>query len=161
MTRRGASVMPPAVRRAIVAHARRERPRECCGLLVGRGRRVDRRRADGERRPRARVRYRIDDAAHIDAAARAARVRRRRSRSSASITRIRRATRVPSPTDIAEAHYPDWLHVIVGLRPPSARSAPSRSIADVCESSAIASGAARANAVEYDRAFARSLLVRF
>ena len=29
--------IPAVVRRAIVAHARRERPNECCGLLLGRG----------------------------------------------------------------------------------------------------------------------------
>jgi proteasome lid subunit RPN8/RPN11 len=106
--------LPLAVRRAIIAHARRERPRECCGLLVGRGHRVSfavaaTNVATGE------TRFRLDDREHL------------------TLRRVLRAFRPPlaivgvyhshpkgdarpSETDVAEAAYPSWLHVIVGLK---------------------------------------------
>jgi proteasome lid subunit RPN8/RPN11 len=41
VSRTGRAVhLPAAVRRAIVAHARRARPQECCGFLIGQGNRV-------------------------------------------------------------------------------------------------------------------------
>lgn len=115
MRRAGAVAVPWAIRRAIVAHARRERPRECCGLLLGSsgtvGFAVPMENTDGA----PATRYQIDDRAHID---------------------LRRATRRfvpalevmgvyhshpagdprPSDADLAEALYPDWLYLIVGLR---------------------------------------------
>ena len=105
-------VLPAAVRQAIVDHAAREHPLECCGLLVGRDRVVT--AAVPMRNVAASAtRFRIDDREHIA---------------------LRRALRLvapplqvigvyhshpggiprPSPRDIAEAFYPDWLHVIVG-----------------------------------------------
>ena len=108
-----AIVLPSAVRRAILAHARRDRPRECCGLLLGRGQQV----AYAAPMPNVSgdpARYRVDDRAHID---------------------VRRAIRAlvppleilgvyhshphgpaePSPTDVAEAWSADWTYLIVGL----------------------------------------------
>jgi proteasome lid subunit RPN8/RPN11 len=106
-------VMPREVRRAIVAHARREAPRECCGFLVGRAQVVVaahpmRNVASGT------TRFRIDDGAHIDL--------RRRLRQFEPPLEILgvyhshpRGPAKPSPTDVLEAHYPDWCHIIVGL----------------------------------------------
>ena len=72
--------------------ARRERPRECCGLLVGRGRRVEFAVAMTNV-DRTRHGFASDDAAHIELRRVAARVRAGARRSSASITRIRRGRR--------------------------------------------------------------------
>ncbi len=106
---------PAAVRRAILAHARRERPQECCGFLLGRGVRVQF-ALPARNTAASATRYRIDDAAHL---------------------RLRQALRgttpplgivgvyhshpagdaAPSPTDVAEAMYPEWIYLIVGLGP--------------------------------------------
>jgi proteasome lid subunit RPN8/RPN11 len=122
MTSRGVLDLPTEVRRAIVAHAERDRPRECCGLLVGRGRRVHmalpmRNIARGTRR------FRMNDADHIA-------VRRVLREVTPTLEIIgayhsHPAGRAwPSLTDIKEAHYPEWMHIIVGLgtRRPVARA---------------------------------------
>ena len=112
MTRRW-KALPAAVRRAVVAHARRDAPRECCGFLVGRG---------GEVRfslpmtnvARGFARYRIDPREHIE-------VRRRLRESSPPLEIVgvyhsHPAGRpVPSERDLAGANYREWLQVIVGL----------------------------------------------
>jgi proteasome lid subunit RPN8/RPN11 len=106
--------LPVAVRRAILAHARRDRPSECCGLLIGRRARVmfavSMRNTD--RDPRRR--YRLDARQHIDV--------RRMLRDVCPRLEIIGAYHshpdgpaLPSETDIAEAFYPDWTHLIVGL----------------------------------------------
>jgi len=106
--------LPVAVRRALVAHARRERPRECCGLLIGAGGRVRyaiamRNAATGT------ARYRLDPRDHIA-------VRRILRGCSPTLEIIGvyhshpNGAALPSPTDLAAAHYPAWAYVIVGLR---------------------------------------------
>jgi proteasome lid subunit RPN8/RPN11 len=101
----------PAIVEEILAHAREEAPRECCGLLIG---------GDGtvERAVRARNldeaptrRYLIDPADHFRAI-RAARAQRKdvigayHSHPSGPA--------VPSPTDLAEANNgSDFVYVIV------------------------------------------------
>ncbi|HVW04196.1 MAG TPA: M67 family metallopeptidase [Vicinamibacterales bacterium] len=110
-----ALVMPAAVRRALVAHARRERPRECCGLLVGAGSRVafavPARNVDAS----PTTRYRIHPRQHLDL--------QRVLREAVPPIEIigvyhshPRGTAVPSESDVAEAHYDEWIYVIVGLR---------------------------------------------
>ena len=111
--------LPPSVRRAILDHAARDPHRECCGLLVGAGRTVL------FAVPIANVdssaaRYRIDDRAHIDL--------QRTLRSCVPRVRIigvyhshPHGSAQPSPADLAEAHYPDWVHVIIGLGGPRPR----------------------------------------
>ena len=111
-----------ALRRALIAQAVRERPLECCGLLVGTNDRVlfavPMKNVAGSE-----VRYRIDERAHID-------VRRvlRGTVPPLSICGVYHShpdgPAVPSPTDIAEAHYPDWAYVIIGLgrRQPSVQA---------------------------------------
>ena len=58
-------LLPRALRQRLVDRAREAHPRECCGLLVGRGRRVDYAVAmpNVDRRP---ARFRVSDAAHIE-----------------------------------------------------------------------------------------------
>jgi proteasome lid subunit RPN8/RPN11 len=115
MTKTSRIVIAPAVRRAIVAQARREQPQECCGLLVGdRGRvlfAVPMRNIAASA-----TRYRVDDAAHLE-------LRRvlRLFSPALSILGVYHShpagAAEPSPTDIDEAMYPEWAYVIIGLEP--------------------------------------------
>lgn len=102
-----------SIRRAIVAHARRDRPTECCGLLLGHGRVIT--HAVPMRNVAASpVRYRIDDAEHV-------RLRRalRGWQPALEIVGVYhshpRGGAAASPTDVAAAMYPEWVQVIVGL----------------------------------------------
>ena len=105
---------PRAVRAAIVRHARREAPRECCGFLLGSGRHVQFALPLNNVDPRPESRYRIDDRRHIE-------VRRwlRRLVPPLEIVGVYHshpnAPARPSASDLAEAHYPDWLFAIVSL----------------------------------------------
>ena len=114
MTRRGVVHLPTVVRRSIVQHARQATPRECCGFLIGTsaGIQFAMPMANAER---SAVKYRIDERAHIDL--------RRALRAFVPRLEIRGVyhshpvgAAAPSPTDIAGAHYPEWVHVIVGLK---------------------------------------------
>ena len=105
--------LPGTVRAAIVAHARRDQPHECCGLLLGKGRTVE--FAVAMRNVSASAtRYRIDDAAHID-------LRRvlRGVRPRLEIIGVYHShptgPAMPSPVDVDEAMYPEWIYLIVGL----------------------------------------------
>jgi len=60
-----ALTLPAAVRRAILAHAERDAPRECCGLLIGRSGRVLHAAAMRNISASPRVRFRIDPREHI------------------------------------------------------------------------------------------------
>ena len=113
--------IPAAVRRAIIAHAKREQPNECCGLLLGRGTSVQF-ALPMENVLASPTRYRIGDAAHIEC--------RRFLRTFApelSIVGVYHShpagAAEPSPRDIAEAMYPEWLYAIVGMakQPPEFR----------------------------------------
>lgn len=96
---------------AIGAHARREAPNECCGLLVGSRDLID------ECVPARNVlahpsRYQIDPRDHID-------VRRRLRGTGRAVVGAYhshpRSPAVPSPRDLAESHYPEFVWVIVSL----------------------------------------------
>lgn len=96
----------------MLAHAREEAPRECCGLLVGRGESV-------VRSVRARnldataTRYLIDPEDHF-AAIRAARVEGLEV--VGAYHSHPSSAPVPSPADVAEANNgSDFLYVIVSL----------------------------------------------
>ena len=117
MTRRRQSigrgvVLPTAVRRSILDHARREFPLECCGLLVGRRRQIAFAVACANV-ARSETRYRIAPREHID-------LRRALRGFSPAVEIIGvyhshpRGTPFPSPTDVADASYRDWLYVIAG-----------------------------------------------
>ena len=105
---------PRAVRAAIVRHARREAPAECCGFLIGSGRRVQFALPLDNVDSQPRVRFRIDERRHIE-------VRRWLRRLSPPLDIVGvyhshpKAGAYPSATDIAEAHYPDWIFAIVSL----------------------------------------------
>lgn len=116
MTRTLAAVLPASVRRAIVAHARREDPRECCGFLIGAGREV-RHAIPARNLADSPVRFRIDDALHLSL--------RRALRGAVPPLGIvgiyhshPASAPEPSSSDLAEAWYPDWLYLIAG-RPAS------------------------------------------
>jgi proteasome lid subunit RPN8/RPN11 len=105
----------------LVAHARHEAPRECCGLLGGAADLIDeyvrtRNTRSGE------VAYEIDPREHISVRKRL----RARGRSVLGAYHSHpRTSAVPSPTDLAEAHYDgDFLYLIVSLErdPPIVRA---------------------------------------
>ena len=96
----------------IVAHARESVPGECCGLLLGEGGAIVQSvravniAADPTRR------FEIDPQDHIDAR------RDARGRGLAVLGFYHshpRSPAEPSPTDLAEASYPDHLYLIVSL----------------------------------------------
>ena len=108
-------ILPRALRQRLMKHAREAHPRECCGLLVGHGRDVNYAVAmpNLDRHP---ARFRVSDAAHID------------------LRRVLRSFLPPlqivgvyhshpagparlSETDLREAHYPAWIHLVIGLSP--------------------------------------------
>jgi proteasome lid subunit RPN8/RPN11 len=97
----------------MVAHARRDAPNECCGLLVGGRGRVAFALPMANGDPRPRTGFRIDPAEHI-----AARRVLRRLVPALEIVGVYHShpagSAVPSDRDIKEAHYPDWVWVIVG-----------------------------------------------
>lgn len=96
---------------AIVEHARREAPRECCGLLVGEGSRIDE-SVPAENVAAGRTRYLVNPSDHIDLNRRL----RGTERAVVGVYHSHPDSRPePSPTDIAEAHYPEFLHIIVSL----------------------------------------------
>ncbi len=106
-------VMPDDVRRTITDHAERDRPLECCGLLVGRDRTVI--AAVPMRNVAASpTRFRVDDREHIGLR-RALRLISPRAHVIGVYHSHPTGAARPSPTDVAEAHYPDWLYVIAGF----------------------------------------------
>jgi proteasome lid subunit RPN8/RPN11 len=103
-----------AVRAELVAHARAEAPRECCGLLVGRDTLIDDclRSANLDPDPN---RYEIDAGLHVAAN------RRLRGTGRAVIGAYHshpRSPAWPSPSDVAEAYYADFIWMIVSLAEP-------------------------------------------
>jgi proteasome lid subunit RPN8/RPN11 len=101
----------PGLLRELAARARAALPRECCGLLVGAGGHIDEcvETANVDPHP---SRYQVDPAAHIE-------LNRRLRGTGRAIVGVYhshpRGRAVPSPTDVAEAFYPDFVHVIVAV----------------------------------------------
>ena len=121
MTKAARASIPVHVRKAIAAHARKDAPRECCGLLVGTGRRVELAipMANVARTPK--TAFRIDPAEHIAVR----RVLRHVAPDSAIVGVYHshpKGPAVPSTRDIAESHYPEWLFLIVGAAGRSLRA---------------------------------------
>ena len=96
---------------AVISHARATAPAECCGVLIGASDVVI------DVRPARNLaidpaRFLIDPKDHIDA---------RRDARARNLDVVGfyhshpRSAAVPSPTDLAEASYPDHLYLIVGL----------------------------------------------
>ncbi|HUF48140.1 MAG TPA: M67 family metallopeptidase [Vicinamibacterales bacterium] len=109
---------PPSIRvarevaRAIRDHARRDAPRECCGLLLGTPDHVTSCLAMSNV-ARGTGRFRVDPRAHLDLQ----RLVRRLSPALAIVGVYHshpKGPAVPSATDVAEAHYSGWIHLIAG-----------------------------------------------
>lgn len=106
-------LLSTASREAIVEHARREAPRECCGLLIGTASRIVEVAAARNEAERA-TEYRIAPEDHFAA------VRRARTLGLAVVGAYHShpaSPPEPSPRDLADA-WPDFLYVIVSLTPP-------------------------------------------
>jgi proteasome lid subunit RPN8/RPN11 len=96
----------------VVAHARRELPNECCGLLLGYGDRIDESYPARNMRESA-TRFMIDPVDHFAAI--------RRARAAGRVVRGAyhshpRGPSAPSATDAAEMTDPSLLHLIVSLQ---------------------------------------------
>jgi proteasome lid subunit RPN8/RPN11 len=104
-------ILPRTVRDAVVAHAREEAPRECCGILVGTGDAIVAgvRAANLAAHPEAR--FLIDPGDHI---------RARRDARAAGLEVVGfyhshpHSNAQPSAIDLAEASYAGFLYLIVG-----------------------------------------------
>jgi proteasome lid subunit RPN8/RPN11 len=105
-----------AAREAMIAHARDEAPLECCGLLLGAPGVVEEAvRARNLRR--SRTAYLVDPADHF------ALIRRGRKEGRTIVGAYHshpRSPAVPSPADLREAQFPEFLYVIVSLADPCA-----------------------------------------
>jgi proteasome lid subunit RPN8/RPN11 len=108
--------LPVAVLEAVVEHARAEFPNECCGLLAGRGTRVERlyRGSNVDRSPYT---YRLDPQEQL-------RFFKAMDAEGLELLGIyhshTHSAAYPSRTDVARAFYPDAVYVIVSLRDPQA-----------------------------------------
>jgi proteasome lid subunit RPN8/RPN11/uncharacterized damage-inducible protein DinB len=105
-------------RAGMLAHAREDAPRECCGLLVGTGTTIDEciRSANVDPDP---SRYRIDPRVHIEA-------NRRLRGSGRGVIGVYHShphsPAIPSQTDYLEAYYSEFIWVIVSLAAPEAEA---------------------------------------
>jgi proteasome lid subunit RPN8/RPN11 len=96
---------------AAISHAREAAPAECCGVLLGSGDVVTEARRT-RNRAMDQNRFLIDPEDHINAR------REARARGLAVVGFYHshpHSAPVPSPTDLAEASYPDHLYLIVSL----------------------------------------------
>lgn len=105
--------LPSALRDEIVAHIREEAPREACGLIAGRDGAFTRIIRCTNVHPTPTTRYVIDPREQLSAF-------RSIDAAGEELMGIYHSHPVsqpyPSPTDRAEAHYPDALYVLVSLR---------------------------------------------
>jgi proteasome lid subunit RPN8/RPN11 len=95
---------------AIHAHAHRDAPRECCGLLLGRENWIQESWPAANIAGSPTVRYEIEPRDHFAAFRRA---RQAHFHILGAYHSHPRSLPMPSPTDLAEA-LPDFLYVIVG-----------------------------------------------
>ncbi len=109
-------LLPKAMRDEIVAHARAEAPRECCGVIGGRAGQPTRLERLTNLEPGVTL-YRIDDAELY-------RVYRELDAAGADILAIYHSHPVspayPSATDVALAAWPDACYLICSLADPAA-----------------------------------------
>ncbi len=96
-----------------MAHARQEAPREACGLLAGKSGEITRVIRCANVHPTPTTRYAIDPREQL----RAFRSMDAADEELVGIYHSHPASQpYPSPTDRAEAHYPDAVYVLVSLR---------------------------------------------
>jgi proteasome lid subunit RPN8/RPN11 len=101
------------VREQIVAHARAEAPKEACGLVAGRDGSATKVIRCANVHPTPVTRYSIDPREQL----RAFRDMETNGEELLAIYHSHPITQpYPSPTDRAEAHYPDAYYVLVSLR---------------------------------------------
>ncbi len=104
--------LPAAVRADLIAHARADAPNECCGLLIGGGGVIDGCVRARNLHPAPATRYILDPAIHIA-------TRRQLRGTGREVIGCYHshpaAAAVPSETDVAEAHYPEFIWMIVSL----------------------------------------------
>jgi proteasome lid subunit RPN8/RPN11 len=99
---------------AMIDHARREAPLECCGLLVARDGIIDE-SMPARNLKASPVTFLIDPADHFAALKRA----RGDGREIVGAYHSHPGSpAIPSPTDLAEAHYENFLYMIVSLAAP-------------------------------------------
>ena len=96
---------------AIIEHAREDAPNECCGLLLGDASLIDE-AIRARNLSASRTRYLVDPVDHF-AAIRAA--RQRDVQVVGAYHSHPASPAVPSPTDLSEAFYPDFIYLIVSL----------------------------------------------
>jgi len=101
---------------AVIDHARREAPIECCGFLIGTPSRVDR-IAPMTNIAFSQVRFLVDPREHI---ALAKHLRGTGLEIVGAYHSHPRTAAEPSPTDVAEAYYSELVYVIVSLADPAA-----------------------------------------
>ena len=99
---------------AMIAHARQDAPDECCGLLIGGGQVIDEavRVTNLERSP---ARFQVNPEEHFSL------VKRLRGSGREVLGAYHshpRTSAVPSRSDLREAFYPEFVHVIVSLARP-------------------------------------------
>ena len=103
-----------AAKEAMIAHARDDAPLECCGLLLG-AQGVIEEAVRARNLRHSRTAYLVDPADHFAAIRRA----RKEGRTIVGAYHSHpRSPAVPSPVDLLEAQYPDFLYVIVSLADP-------------------------------------------
>lgn len=108
--------LPKALAEAMVDHAREEYPNECCGLLAGRGARVER-LYRGRSLDQSPYTYQLDPQQQLHFF---------REMDAAGLELVgiyhshTQSDPYPSRTDVARAFYPDAVYVIVGVRSGSA-----------------------------------------
>lgn len=97
----------------MIAHARDEAPREACGLLAGRGGGITRLIRCANVHPTPTNRYVIDPREQL----KAFRTIEAAGEELAAIYHSHPVSQpYPSPTDRAEAHYPDAFYILLSLR---------------------------------------------
>src|SRR5688572_2381054 len=114
------------VRAEMLAHARDETPRECCGLLVGTGSLIDE-CVRGRNLDPDPGRYRLDPAVHIAAN------RRLRGGGRAVLGAYHshpHSPPTPSETDRLEAYYVEFVWMIVSLSVPEAAAVEAFRLSD-------------------------------
>jgi proteasome lid subunit RPN8/RPN11 len=96
----------------MVAHARAESPRECCGLLVGDVSAIVERVAARNIDPSPHRRFEIDPRDHIE-------LNRRLRGTGREVVGVYHShphgPATPSASDVSEAFYPEFVYVIVSL----------------------------------------------
>ncbi len=116
----------PGVLEDLVAHALEDAPRECCGLLIGTPDRIVRsfRARNTLASP---TRYQIEPVHHFEA------IRLARAEGLSVVGAYHShpgSPPDPSPRDLEEAFYTDFVYLIVGLASPSGREVRGFRLAD-------------------------------